>query len=309
MPDSNNGAQIEIRIIETPEEMVAVERLQEEVWPGDEREIVPIHMLVASVHNGGLVIGAYASGPSNNGEAEGKLVGFVFGFPGFDHDSQGIKPKHCSHMMGVLTKYRNLGIGFNLKRAQWQMVRRQGLDRITWTYDPLLSQNAYLNIARLGAVCNTYIQEAYGEMRDGLNIGFPSDRFRVDWWVNSSRATRRLGKRPRKKLDLAHFMAADVSILNPSNLDDDGHPYPQNIQLEELFQGFENQPVLVLVEIPTDFMALKAANPDLGLEWRLHSRQVLVHLFERGYLVTDFIHLPGKFGRSFYVMSHGEATL
>src|SRR5258708_30988204 len=43
-------------------------------------------------------------------------------------------------------------VGFALKRAQWQMVRHQSLDHITWTYDPLLSRNAYLNVAKLGAV-------------------------------------------------------------------------------------------------------------------------------------------------------------
>jgi hypothetical protein len=31
-------------------------------------------------------------------------------------------------------------------------------------------------------------------------------------------------------------------------------------------------------------------------------------LFEQGYLVTDFVHLPGTHPRSFYVLSHGEST-
>ena len=92
---------------------------------------------------------------------------------------------------GCIRIYRDSGIGFALKRAQWQMVRHQDLDHITWTYDPLLSRNAYLNIARLGAVCSTYRRSEYGEMRDGLNVGLPSDRFQVDWWLNSHRVQRR----------------------------------------------------------------------------------------------------------------------
>ena len=106
------------------------------------------------------------------------------------------------------------------------MVRHQGIDRITWTYDPLLSRNAHLNIARLGAVCNSYIRDAYGEMRDELNQGVPSDRFQVDWWVNSKRVLRRMSKRPRPPLDLAHYLAAGIPIINPTRIGSDDLPRP-----------------------------------------------------------------------------------
>jgi hypothetical protein len=36
---------------------------------------------------------------------------------------------------------------------------------------------------------------------------------------------------------------------------------------------------------------------------------VFEKLFEDGYLVTDFVYMPGKEPRSYYVMTHGEATL
>ena len=191
-----------VRILETPEEMAAVEELQRQVWPDNETEVVPAHMLIAASHNGGLVLGAYEGAPrtfAESGEQEqatgsnaARLIGFVFGFPGIYSTPDGPRLKHASHMLGVHPDYRNKGLGFALKRAQWQMVRRQGVDRITWTYDPLVSVNAYLNIARLGAVCNTYRRNVYGELRDGLNAGLPSDRFQVDWWVNTKRVNRRL---------------------------------------------------------------------------------------------------------------------
>jgi predicted GNAT superfamily acetyltransferase len=65
----------------------------------------------------------------------------------------------------------------------------------------------------------------------------------------------------------------------------------------------------VLVEIPADFQSLRSADPGLALEWRLHSRALFVELFGLGYLVTDFVHLPGTFARSFYVLTFGESTL
>ena len=53
-----------------------------------------------------------------------------------------------------------------LERAQWQMVRNQDIDLITWTFDPLMSHNARLNISNLGAVCNTFLPNEYGELRE-----------------------------------------------------------------------------------------------------------------------------------------------
>ncbi len=302
---------IRIRILETPEEIALVEDLQRQVWPGNETEIVPAHILLAAIHNGGWILGAYSREgvpPTDH------LAGFVFGFPGLYNTPDGPRPKHCSHMMGVLDEYRDHGVGFALKRAQWQMVRHQDLDRITWTYDPLLSRNAYLNISKLGAVCNTYRINEYGILRDGLNQGLPSDRFQVDWWVNSPRVIRRLGKAARRRLDLAHYFAAGSEVINPTHTDNDGwlHPPPSD-HYEPLPRsadpGRRQIAPILLVEIPADFLALKSANFDLALRWRLHARSLFVDLFERDYLITDFVFLSGNSPRSYYVLSHGESTL
>jgi predicted GNAT superfamily acetyltransferase len=311
-----------LKILDRPSEMEAVEGLQRIVWPASETEIVPAHVLIAAIHNGGLLIGAREQ-PTEEGGRE-RLVGFVFGFPGFSAAPGGLRPKHYSHMLAVHPDYRDRGLGFALKRAQWQMARHQGLDRITWTFDPLLSRNAYLNIAKLGAVCNTYRREFYGEMRDGLNVGLPSDRFDVDWWLNTKRVERRLSRRARRVLDLAHFLGAGAEIVNPTLEGPDGWPRPawEAALPEGREPAWSTAPALdgedpasrraanlLLAEIPADFLALKAADRELALEWRLHSRALFEDLFARGYLVTDFVFLPGKRPRSFYVLSHGESTL
>jgi predicted GNAT superfamily acetyltransferase len=297
----------EIRILDSINELHMVEELQRIVWPGSDTDVVPAHLLITAVHNGGLVVGALSTDDLNNGGE--MLVGFVFGFPGLYSTPDGPRPKHCSHMLGVHPEFRGRGFGFALKRAQWQMVRHQGIDRITWTYDPLLSQNAHLNITRLGAVCNTYINELYGDMRDGINVGLPSDRFEVDWWVNSQRVERRLSKNARLNLDLAHFIDAGANVINPTQIDDKGLPIPTNSIDYSIAEVSDNHDsVIVLVEIPADFLTLKEINLELAKEWRLSSRRIFEDLFRSGYLVTDFVHLPGKFPRSFYVLSHGEGT-
>lgn len=270
--------------------MALAEDLQRQVWRGSETDVVPAHLLITASHNGGVVIGAMDGN---------RLIGFVFGFPGLEFTPDGPRPKHCSHMMGVHPGYRDSGVGFALKRAQWQIVRHQGLDHVTWTYDPLLSRNGYLNLTKLGAVCNTYRRSEYGEMRDGLNAGLPSDRFQVDWWINTPRVTRRLGKRARRPLKLDHFSQADLQPLYPLPSDVGGFPRPP-----EHVSPPDGK--LALAEIPSDFESLKAADFPLARDWRFFTREIFETAFAAGYIATDFVFDQN---RSFYVLSHGETTL
>jgi predicted GNAT superfamily acetyltransferase len=281
-----------IRLLETPEEMTAVEDLQRAIWPGSETEIVPAHLLITAVHNGGLVLGAFE---------EERLVGFVFGFPGLETLPDGPHPKHCSHMLGVLDSHWDAGLGFALKCAQWQMVRHQGLDHVTWTYDPLLSRNAQLNIAKLGAVCNICLRSQYGDMRDGLNAGLPSDRFQVDWWIRTRRVERRLSKRSRGTLGLSQFQEAETQLLYSPVPRADGL-----LQPPEHFSLPDDR--LALAEIPPDFLALKSADLALARDWRFFSREVFETCFAAGYLVTDFVFDRAS-GRSLYALVDGKAML
>jgi predicted GNAT superfamily acetyltransferase len=63
---------------------------------------------------------------------------------------------------------------------------------------------------------------------------------------------------------------------------------------------------LLLVEIPSNFPALKAADLPLAREWLFYTRDVFEDAFSTGYLVTDFVHDKG---RSFYVMAHEDSSL
>jgi len=127
---------LDIRLLHTAEEMSQVESLQQAVWPGADVEIVPAHLLLTAAHNGGLVAGAWA------GE---RLAGFVFSFLGLHETESARCLKHCSHQLGVHPDFRSAGVGYALKTHQREHVLRQGLELITWTYDPLLARNAQLN--------------------------------------------------------------------------------------------------------------------------------------------------------------------
>ena len=285
-----------IKLIENIDEMHQLEQIQRQVWRESEADIVPAHLMNSAVHNGGLLLGAFV---------EAEAVGFVFGFLGSYSTPDGPRLKHYSSMLGVLPEWRSQGIGFALKRAQWQMVRHQGIDRITWTFDPLLSTNAWLNITRLGAVCNSYLCDFYGKMHDALNQGLPSDRFDVDWWVNTHRVNRRLSRRRRNELNLAHFLSGGAQVYNAVEVDARGLVHPAADP--DLHLG-EELPIL-LVEIPADFTRLKGTDLKLALQWRLHTRVIFEALFEAGYLVTDFVHSSTGKERSYYVLCYGESTL
>ncbi len=290
-------SQINIKPLETISDFQAAEELQRKVWSGPDLEVVPMHVLTTVAHNGGVVIGAW------DGE---RLVGFVFGFLGTVegelHRPAASRLKHCSHMLGVLPEYRDQGVGYKLKLAQYEFVMQQGVRLITWTFDPLESRNAHLNIARLGAVCKTYKREVYGRMADGLNADLPTDRFQVDWWITSHRVKQRLsGERPR--LSLQSFTSAETPILNPTRLNTAG--LRQMIGEPDHALG-----VLCLVEVPADFQEIKAKDFELAHEWKDRIRSIFEAAFADGYIVTDFVFETGaQPPRAFYVLSQGGVRI
>jgi predicted GNAT superfamily acetyltransferase len=292
-----NAPLITVRPLATLDEFHAAEDLQRAVWPGSELEIVPLHVLTTAAHNGGLVLGAF------HGQ---RLVGFVFGFLCTD-EGQPSRPalarlKHCSHQMGVLPEYRGQQVGYQLKLAQRDHVSAQGVRLVTWTYDPLESRNARLNIAKLGGVVNSYQRDVYGKMDDGLNAGLASDRFQVDWWITSPRVNERMFGQ-RAALTLKSFTDAGAQVVNPAVWGPDGLPRPAEAPLA--LAG-----TVTLVEIPADFQAVKRADLALAQAWRAHTREVFEAAFSNGYWVTDFFHEPvaGR-RRSLYALSTGGVRI
>jgi len=285
---------ITTRPLETVDEFLAAIELQRAVWPGPDVDVVPLHLLTTVAHNGGLVLGAF------HGE---RMVGYLLGFLGTD-EGQPSRPamtrlKHCSHMLGVLPEYRGQQIGYQLKLAQRDYVAFQGVRLITWTYDPLESRNARLNIAKLGAVCNRYLREPYGEMDDSLNAAVPADRFQVDWWITSPRVKERMFGQ-RAPLILHSFTSAGAPLINPTQPGPDGLPRPAE-QLRDM------EGTVILIEIPSNFQAVKAGDMALARAWRRHSRDLFESAFNNGYWVTDFLYemVDGRH-RSLYALSEGE---
>lgn len=260
---------ITIRRFDNWDEYVQSERVQAIAWEmPDARDIVPAHLLITADKNGGLVLGAF-DGP--------RLVGFVFGFPGIDRRGGEAHIKHCSHLLAVLPDYRRLGLAFELKRAQRMHLLEQGIDLCTWTFDPLQAANARLNLTRLGAIAGRYIRDAYGEMLDGVNRGIASDRFQVEWWLDTLHVQERLDRKAGQESTPPEM---DLRVLRVE-VSEGGLP-----RVREMRRVAGDR---CIVEIPADVNRLKARNLALAQEWRAYTRRAFESCFANGYTAVDLI--------------------
>ncbi|HEY3312605.1 MAG TPA: hypothetical protein VGK00_13270 [Anaerolineales bacterium] len=258
-----------IRPLSSIDDFRRAEILQRDIWGiTDDIEIVPKDVMLIVQKNGGLALGAF--------NHTNEMIGVLFGFLGRTVDGQW---KHCSHMLGVLPSYRKSGAGEALKVFQREYVRKQGLDLITWTVNPLEGINASLNFGKLGVVCRQYFPNFYGEMDDGLNRGLPSDRFEVEWWINSPRVEKRLGQKEARQ-GLPAVLRSGAQSANRTVLKD-GFRMPLDLNLDL------NSPGL-LFEVPADYQAIKSHSMNNALLWIAHSRMVFETCFKNGYVVTEF---------------------
>jgi predicted GNAT superfamily acetyltransferase len=170
-----------IRDIDTVAEMRAVEEFQKEVWGVPDLDVVPLTQLIAAREAGGVLLGAF--------ERE-NLIGFVYGFVGFERGHMA----HHSHMLAVKPEFRSSNIGRRLKLAQRERVLAQGINLMSWTFDPLQSLNAYFNFNKLGVVADSYFVNFYGADAASFLHQTGTDRLWVSWLLTSRRVIDRLDK-------------------------------------------------------------------------------------------------------------------
>ncbi|MCB0965913.1 MAG: hypothetical protein KDB37_03680 [Ilumatobacter sp.] len=168
-------SEIEIRLLESADEMSAVGTMFQQVW-GSVTPLVETELLCAIAHSGGYVIGAYDAA---------NLIGASFGFLG-RYDGQ--EALH-SHVTGILPGVQHTGVGRAIKEHQRAWAVERGIPWITWTFDPLVRRNAWFNIEVLQATVAEYLENFYGRMGDAINGDDDSDRLLVAWPTNAS-ATR-----------------------------------------------------------------------------------------------------------------------
>lgn len=285
---------IRIRPLSRIDEIDAVVALQRAIW-NDPTTVIYAHMLISLVRNGGLLLGAF------NGDT---LVGFLLGYLGTD-STDSDRPamanlKMVSQRMAVLPEYRGGGLGNALKLAQRDYAIKLGIRLITWTFDPLNSRNAHLNIRKLGCIVQVYERNYYGTQELPLVSLGQSDRLVADWRITTPRVELRLSG-TRGPLSIDQYLSAGTQIVNPSVIGANGLPQP----------GTPNptRSMLGLVEIPANFDQILHADEGLARAWRAHGREVFTQALSSGYIVTDFIRaaLESR-DRSFYLLSAADGA-
>ena len=280
---------IAIKRLKTAADYDQAVALQKTYWGGHANALVAAHMLQSLSDHGGHVLGA---------SHRGRLVGFVMGFLGtaIDWEAADARPVMTSLLimsqrMLVLPAYRGKNIGFRLKMAQRQIALKQGIQLVTWTFDPTMSPNAHLNIRKLGAAARRYRVNYFG-VTQPKNL--QADRLVAEWQVTH----RRVEKRARGETDwptLRQYLERGAIWVNRAQAVDSW--------LRPAAECQAPTADLALVEIPADFRLLEAEQPPLAQLWRDHIRAVLPPILADGFRITDFARgrLAGQL-RAFYVL-------
>ncbi len=246
---------IVIRELATHAERASAVRLQEETWGAGFTERVPAAMLLVGQKLSGVSAGAFAP--------DGTLLGFVFGITG----PRNGKIVHWSDMLAVRAEAQGRHVGQALK--QYQRVRCQaiGVEIMYWTFDPFVARNANLNLCRLGARVDEFVQDMYGASTNSPTHALGTDRFVAAWPVSTEPVPLASDPELLRGVPIAGGPANDAPSPDAPLPDDRA----------------------VAVRIPADFQALHQRDLELARMWRMSARRAFLHYFPLGYRVSAFV--------------------
>ncbi|MDF2559817.1 MAG: hypothetical protein K0R99_1263 [Microbacterium sp.] len=249
-------AGVDIRLLSDVTDFARVADLFQSIWTKQgETSPVNVETLRALSKAGSYVGGAFE---------HDELVGACFGF--FAAPDQ--RALH-SHIAGVSARMRGRSVGFALKVHQRAWALEEGLDEISWTFDPLISRNAHFNLVKLAATPTSYHRNFYGHMADALNGADDTDRMLVTWYVRDPRVVAACHGEPAPAG--GHDGAPLLSV------DDDLGPLRHHTDAR-----------LVRVALPRDIESLRLAEPARATAWRLALRETLGSALEGGGRVLSF---------------------
>ncbi|MFJ5723242.1 GNAT family N-acetyltransferase [Streptomyces sp. NPDC093149] len=239
------------------DEMRTACQVLDRVWrPDPGNPLITPELLRVFAHSGSYVVGVHRGS---------RMVGFCLGFLA----TAGLH----SHIAGVddSARGRNVGHAVKLHQRAWALSR--GITAVTWTFDPLISRNAYFNLAKLGAVPSEYLADFYGAMQDEVNAGTETDRLMVLWELTGEHAVGSAAGTPRR----VTVDTADEHAVVGLDAKPDGGPAVGRRDGDT-----------VLVRIPAEIETLRRTDPPLARAWRYALREVLGGLMAEGHTVAGF---------------------
>lgn len=229
---------VAVTLLSSPAHLIAAAELLQKRWgartDAQRVEVVSPTTLRSLSHSGNYVAGAF------HGK---KMIGCAVGWVGLGPSGP---PDHLHSDIAGATK-SNLGIGYVMKRHQRRWALDRGLQKMRWTFDPLVARNAYFNLCKLGAVVTSFEPDFYGRLNDGVNSDQTTDRLVAEWdlcdpWVEQA--------------------------------PDSGHtPARRHVAVT---------PDAVLVAVPPDIIKLRQADPDQARQESLAVRKRFRKLLIKG---------------------------
>ena len=203
--------------------------------------------------------GWYVSIASDHDGPVGMCAGFV-GLHGADLHLH-------SHLAAVLPHAQGQGIGRALKAHQRSWCLDHGIEEATWTFDPLVRENARFNLHHLGALGERYLVDLYGSLDDDINHGQPTDRLLVRWDLTGDEATAALGAPLPPAAAGVYRSAGAVDAIRLER----GSPVAEPADAD-----------LRLVATPESIVDLRRTDPATALAWRLAVRAAMTAAFDDG---------------------------
>lgn len=267
---------IRIRALTTQADFAACVALQRDTWGREFNDAVPGSILLVSQRLGGVAAGAF--------DADGHLVGFVFGITGVENGSV----VHWSDMLAVRPEAQNLGVGRRLKEFQRAAVARVGGRVIYWTYDPLVARNAHLNFNVFGVRAVEYARDMYGhETGSDLHRAIGTDRLVVAWAVDDAELAQR--KRETSAARDAHeYQSAPVV----GDADRPDRRWDRSIGTSTHLR----------IAVPLDVSIVQSSEPGRAASWRDSTRAAFEAALGAGYRIDGF-DVDAEQDRGFYLLA------
>jgi predicted GNAT superfamily acetyltransferase len=135
-----------------------------------------------------------------------------------------------------------------------------------------VSRNAYFNVTKLGARLTGYYANFYGAMDDGINSGDETDRCVATWDLTGERVvSAAAGAHAQPDIDALRAAGVPVRLYAGPG----GEPCVEEVGGDRL-----------LLQLPSDIVALRHSDELLARSWREVLRETLVHAFADSYEVT-----------------------
>lgn len=247
---------------------------------------------------------------------DSRPVGFLFGFDKFCFEEiPAVLQKFIanpairqeSQLMGVLPDQRSKSIATMLKIKQAEQAFQNGIEIINWTFDPLLSQNAVLNVNKLRGIIWEHHPNYYAFSGANKLNQVVASRFSVSWLIASPRVKYALGGREQGGYNsgiVERFNSGAIPIITSTREVEPIKGEKTRAIDEDYKHSIESSNIAI--EIPVNWTTIQGNNLPLAQKWRDTTDNIFqeyIGTSDRQYAITDVVTIKkdGTLSKAFLI--------